>query len=38
MDMTRKDLIAATKPESEGGSGIAQQFWDWNEAQIKPYL
>jgi retinol dehydrogenase 12 len=26
------------KPKSEGGLGVAQEFWDWTEEQIKPYL
>ncbi|EHA51959.1 hypothetical protein MGG_15236 [Pyricularia oryzae 70-15] len=26
-----------TKPESEGGSGIAQEFWAWNEKQVQQY-
>ncbi|KAI5458270.1 hypothetical protein BGZ63DRAFT_61015 [Mariannaea sp. PMI_226] len=32
----RKDLEKATKP-IEGGTSIAQQFWDWCEEQVKPY-
>lgn len=34
----RKDLLAATKTEAEGGSGIARKFWQWNEEQIKQYI
>ncbi|KAI1344137.1 hypothetical protein F5Y15DRAFT_410988 [Xylariaceae sp. FL0016] len=34
----RKDLLEGSKPESEGGSGIAQKFWEWSEAQTSPYL
>ncbi|KAF2810569.1 NAD(P)-binding protein [Mytilinidion resinicola] len=34
----RKDLVAATKSEAEGGNGNAAKFWDWTEEQIKPYL
>ncbi|KAF2491900.1 NAD(P)-binding protein [Lophium mytilinum] len=34
----RKDLVAATKTEAEGGNGNAAKFWDWTEEQIKPYL
>jgi NAD(P)-dependent dehydrogenase (short-subunit alcohol dehydrogenase family) len=34
----RKDLLAATKSEAEGGTGIARQFWDWTEEQIKQYM
>lgn len=38
MKMTRKDLVSATEPEAEGGSGIGQAFWDWTEAQVKAYV
>ena len=34
----RKDVLAASQPKSEGGTGIAEQFWDWSEEQIKPYV
>lgn len=34
----RKDLVQASKPRAEGGTGIAQAFWKWNEEQIKSYL
>jgi retinol dehydrogenase-12 len=34
----RKDLLAASKTEAEGGTGVAQKFWEWNEEQIRPYL
>ncbi|KAI1442349.1 short-chain dehydrogenase [Annulohypoxylon stygium] len=33
----RKDILQGSKPLSEGGTGIAQKFWDWNEEQVKPY-
>ncbi|KAI0013523.1 retinol dehydrogenase 12 [Xylariaceae sp. FL0662B] len=33
----RKDIEAATKPEDQGGSGIAKQFWEWSEQQVLPY-
>jgi retinol dehydrogenase-12 len=33
----REDMLAASKMEGEGGSGIAHKFWEWNEEQIKPY-
>ena len=26
------------KPEKEGGSGVAEKFWEWSEEQVKPYL
>ncbi|KAF3480464.1 short-chain dehydrogenase [Arthroderma uncinatum] len=32
-----EDMLAAAKSESEGGTGTARQFWDWTEAQVKPY-
>ncbi|KAI0412979.1 hypothetical protein F5X98DRAFT_353387 [Xylaria grammica] len=34
----RKDLKEATKTKEEGGSGIAQEFWEWNEQQVRPFL
>jgi len=34
----RKDLFDASKTVAEGGTGLAQKFWEWNEEQIKPYL
>ena len=34
----RKDLEAAGKSKSEGGSGIAKDFWEWSEKQVKPFL
>jgi hypothetical protein len=34
----RKDLFDASKAVAEGGTGLAQKFWEWNEEQIKPYL
>ncbi|KAI0123915.1 hypothetical protein BJ170DRAFT_641043 [Xylariales sp. AK1849] len=34
----RKDLELGSKPESEGGTGIAERFWDWSETQVEPYL
>ncbi|KAB5522168.1 putative estradiol 17 beta-dehydrogenase [Coniochaeta sp. 2T2.1] len=36
--LPRKDLIKATKLESEGGTGGAYKFWEWNEEQVKPNL
>ncbi|RYP83763.1 hypothetical protein DL769_001295 [Monosporascus sp. CRB-8-3] len=35
---SRKDLQEATKTKAEGGSGIAKEFWEWNEKQVEPYL
>ncbi len=34
----REDLVAASKTENEGGSGIAQKFWEWNEEQVKEFV
>ncbi|KAI1413036.1 short-chain dehydrogenase [Hypoxylon sp. FL1857] len=34
----RKDLIQGSRPQSEGGSGIAEKFWEWTEEQVKPYM
>ncbi|KAH9206735.1 short-chain dehydrogenase [Leptodontidium sp. 2 PMI_412] len=34
----RKDLEAARKTETEGGTGVAAKFWDWSEEQVKAYL
>ncbi|KAI1075436.1 short-chain dehydrogenase [Whalleya microplaca] len=33
----RGDLAQGSKPESEGGTGLAQKFWEWSEEQVKPY-
>lgn len=35
---TRKDLMEASKGTSEGGTGNAQAFWEWNEEQVRSYL
>ena len=32
------DMLAGTKSQKEGGTGIAKRFWDWTEAQALPYL
>lgn len=34
----RKHMLAASKPISEGGTGQAEKFWEWNEEQVRPYL
>ena len=34
----RKDLLAATKTEAEGGTGKAAKFWEWSEEQVREYL
>jgi len=34
----RKDLEDASKSEEDGGTGIAKQFWEWSEQQVKLHL
>lgn len=34
----RKHMLDASKPVSEGGTGQAEKFWEWNEEEVKPYL
>jgi len=33
----RKDVVASTKPIAEGGTGIAEKFWNWSEEQVKSF-
>jgi retinol dehydrogenase-12 len=33
----RKDIFEASKPTSEGGTGLAEKFWEWSEEQTKQY-
>jgi hypothetical protein len=33
----RKDIAASTKTKEEGGTRVAEQFWNWTEEQVKPY-
>ncbi|KAI1127335.1 retinol dehydrogenase 12 [Nemania abortiva] len=33
----REDFQEACKSVEEGGTGMSQQFWLWNEAQVKAY-
>ncbi|KAI1412438.1 NAD(P)-binding protein [Hypoxylon sp. FL1857] len=33
-----KAMVAATKAKSEGGTGIAREFWDWTDAQVNKYI
>lgn len=33
----RKDIEQAGVLEKDGGSGIAEKFWEWSEAQVQPY-
>ncbi|KAI1427072.1 hypothetical protein F5Y12DRAFT_783444 [Xylaria sp. FL1777] len=37
-EITRKDILNAMAPESEGGLGYAKKFWEWCEAQWKPHV
>ncbi|KAF4619006.1 hypothetical protein G7Y89_g14843 [Cudoniella acicularis] len=34
----RKELEAGSKTIAEGGTGIAEKFWEWTEEQVRPYL
>ncbi|EFX01780.1 short chain dehydrogenase reductase [Grosmannia clavigera kw1407] len=34
----REDIDAASRPTSEGGTGLAEKWWQWNEEQVKPYV
>lgn len=36
--LARKDIELGSKTKEEGGTGIAQQFWDWSEKQVAQYL
>ena len=38
MPVTRDDLVKATKTREDGGSGVGEEFWKWNEEQVKPFL
>ncbi|KAJ5604795.1 hypothetical protein N7510_009949 [Penicillium lagena] len=33
-----KNMTDAGKTQAEGGTAIARDFWEWTEAQVKPYL
>ncbi len=33
----RKDLEAGSKAEAEGGTGVAEKFWEWSEKQVKSF-
>ncbi|RSM19681.1 hypothetical protein CDV31_001568 [Fusarium ambrosium] len=30
-----KDMVAGSKTRAEGGTGVAREFWEWSEAQLK---
>lgn len=34
----RPDLVASLKTKAEGGTGIAAEFWEWSEEQVKAYV
>ncbi|KAF4457043.1 hypothetical protein F53441_958 [Fusarium austroafricanum] len=34
----RSDLQKGALSESEGGTGMAEFFWNWSEEQVKPYF
>ncbi|TVY83993.1 putative oxidoreductase [Lachnellula suecica] len=34
----KADLVESSKSKADGGTGVAAQFWDWSEEQVKPYL
>ena len=34
----RKDLEVAQKSKAKGGSGVAEEFWEWSEQQVKAYV
>lgn len=35
---TRSDIEKSRRQKSEGGNGIAEEFYDWTEKQIAPFL
>lgn len=34
----RKDIAASAKPKSQGGTGVATEFWDWTEREVAKYV
>ena len=36
--LARKDIELGSKTKEEGGTGMAQQFWNWSEDQVAQYL
>lgn len=34
----RQDLVASLKSKAEGGTGVAAEFWEWSEEQVKAYV
>ncbi|KAI0803618.1 hypothetical protein GGR55DRAFT_391571 [Xylaria sp. FL0064] len=37
-EILRKDILKAMAPESEGGLGYAEKFWEWCEEQWRPHV
>ncbi|KAJ8125755.1 hypothetical protein O1611_g7885 [Lasiodiplodia mahajangana] len=37
IDNIRKDLLEGSRLEEEGGTGLAQKFWEWSEEQTSRY-
>ena len=33
----RPDLVQGSKSKADGGTGIAERFWNWSEAQVKTF-
>lgn len=31
-------MITASKATSEGGTGVAGEFWDWTDAQVNLHI
>lgn len=34
----REDILLALKDKKDGGTGVAVEFWDWCEEQVKTYI
>jgi NAD(P)-dependent dehydrogenase (short-subunit alcohol dehydrogenase family) len=37
-ESVRQDMIKAMNPEEAGGLGYAKKFWEWCEAQLRPFV
>ncbi|KAJ6440731.1 short-chain dehydrogenase protein [Purpureocillium lavendulum] len=33
-----KDMVDAARTTSQGGTGVAREFWEWSEKQVEPYI
>jgi NAD(P)-dependent dehydrogenase (short-subunit alcohol dehydrogenase family) len=33
----RQDIVQSTKSKAEGGTGLAEEFWDWCESETRQY-